>query len=257
MAHVRAASFGLGAMVSESNCHPFCREEISFCHNGEIGNFLKLKKRIVSDLSEESFLQIKGNTDSEHLFAIWMDRYEEIKKKNPDRALLLATQETLKEISRLVEKDIPAPTTINLGITDGSSIIATRFVMGTQPLSLYYSQHVSIIRENEAELKGSLNLVSDGTMVASEPLGKERCLWSQVPVNHIVHVRLNGTPEIIPIDVKFTRPITDYISFYIPQCASHNSTKSDVEDRHPTTACTSPKCEDKLLHSPIIPFFNH
>ncbi|EGC28667.1 hypothetical protein DICPUDRAFT_85249 [Dictyostelium purpureum] len=73
MAHVRAAS--AGAIVN-TNCHPFTFKNFSFMHNGTISYFSKLKREIYNLISDSAFELIKGTTDSEVLFALFISNYE-------------------------------------------------------------------------------------------------------------------------------------------------------------------------------------
>jgi predicted glutamine amidotransferase len=66
VAHVRAASVG---EVSESNCHPFQYKDLLMMHNGGVENFSAIKRKIREPLSDEIYNWIKGQTDSEHIFA--------------------------------------------------------------------------------------------------------------------------------------------------------------------------------------------
>jgi len=136
LAHVRAATQGLS--VGEANCHPFSYGSISFVHNGEISCFKMLKKQLVHLISEESFLLIEGSTDSEHIFALFLDHYKKRVKDNDPQALLNATKDTVSLIEELVKpyNDI-AETTLNIAITDGQQSVCTRFSTGKKPLTLY------------------------------------------------------------------------------------------------------------------------
>ena len=58
-AHVRAAS--PGSFVSEANCHPFQYEQFLWMHNGEIGEFSRLRRRLRSHLSDDLYNFIQGN----------------------------------------------------------------------------------------------------------------------------------------------------------------------------------------------------
>ncbi|PRP84438.1 hypothetical protein PROFUN_08118, partial [Planoprotostelium fungivorum] len=63
-AHVRAAS--PGSAIVESNCHPFQFGRILFMHNGCIFNFESWKRKLIIDhLSDRTFQNINGSTDSE------------------------------------------------------------------------------------------------------------------------------------------------------------------------------------------------
>jgi predicted glutamine amidotransferase len=66
VAHVRAASVG---EVSESNCHPFNFKNLLMAHNGGVEDFGKIKRHLREPLSDELYNWIKGQTDSEHIFA--------------------------------------------------------------------------------------------------------------------------------------------------------------------------------------------
>ena len=75
-AHVRAASEGA---ISEANSHPFHYEQFLMMHNGVVPQFAKIKRRLLSLLSDELFLWIKGQTDSEHVFALLMQHLNDMK----------------------------------------------------------------------------------------------------------------------------------------------------------------------------------
>jgi hypothetical protein len=55
-----------------------------------------LKKKIISDLSDEAFQSIGGSTDSEHLFAMFLDRYESLKEEHGALAVVKALEVEIK-----------------------------------------------------------------------------------------------------------------------------------------------------------------
>lgn len=69
--HFRWATPGLD--VSEANTHPFVWEEeqVAFAHNGAIGPADKLALL----LTRESLARVKGSTDSENYFWLWVQNY--------------------------------------------------------------------------------------------------------------------------------------------------------------------------------------
>jgi len=71
MAHIRAAS--PGSDVNLANCHPFAHGEFLLMHNGRIGAFRKIRRRLLEGLTDEAFDVVKGSTDTEHLFAVFVD----------------------------------------------------------------------------------------------------------------------------------------------------------------------------------------
>ena len=58
LAHVRAATAGLG--VSQVNCHPFTNGRLAFMHNGAVGGFFEIKRKLQERLSDTAFAQIGG-----------------------------------------------------------------------------------------------------------------------------------------------------------------------------------------------------
>lgn len=71
LAHVRAATKGME--VSESNCHPFEHGRYLFMHNGSVGSFTQLRRPLLASLSDRAFQLLRGSTDTEHLFAVFVD----------------------------------------------------------------------------------------------------------------------------------------------------------------------------------------
>ncbi|MDP2956444.1 MAG: class II glutamine amidotransferase [Longimicrobiales bacterium] len=71
MAHVRAAT--LGSDVNLANCHPFGYGGYLLMHNGQVGSFRSIRRRLLETLTDEAFNILKGSTDTEHLFALFVD----------------------------------------------------------------------------------------------------------------------------------------------------------------------------------------
>ena len=75
-AHVRAASVG---GITEFNCHPYHYKEYLMMQNGGVKNFQLIKRELLSLLSDHFFHWIKGQTDSEHIFALLMQTLSKLK----------------------------------------------------------------------------------------------------------------------------------------------------------------------------------
>jgi len=67
LAHVRAST---GAATSRNNCHPFVVGRWSFMHNGQVGGYDRLRRRIDMMIPESLYDFRKGATDSEALFLL-------------------------------------------------------------------------------------------------------------------------------------------------------------------------------------------
>src|SRR3712207_9319218 len=64
-AHVRAST---GTSTTRANCHPFSHGRFLFMHNGQIGGYARIKRRIEALIPDELYDARLGTTDSEALF---------------------------------------------------------------------------------------------------------------------------------------------------------------------------------------------
>lgn len=197
-AHVRAATKGL--LVSEVNCHPFQHGRFLWMHNGHIAEFRRVKRRLRESLGDETYDLIQGTTDSEHAFALFLDGLEGRDGDVGAEGLgdrMVATIRTLERWGR--EAGIDAPSFLNFAVTDGRSVVASRYVGcdHPEPATLYYSSGARFESRN-----GGYRMVPSpaaaaagphgAVIVASEPLTEERSDWRPVPRNHLVTV----TPDL-------------------------------------------------------------
>jgi predicted glutamine amidotransferase len=151
VAHVRAASKGTG--ISYNNCHPFKAGRLMFCHNGRIFEFSKVRRRFISCISDESFDNIKGTTDSEVIFALVLthlanDGYgvSPFEQKTPfgHKRLTAALKKSLRQIETLLEeaRHTDGYSTCNFSLTDGDTMVVTRYcdqAPEIPPPSLYFA----------------------------------------------------------------------------------------------------------------------
>src|SRR6187402_2930107 len=72
-AHVRATTEG---SLSDDNCHPFCHGSLMWMHNGGLGGWKQIKRRLGQHLSDKWYLSVHGGTDSEWAFALYLDTLE-------------------------------------------------------------------------------------------------------------------------------------------------------------------------------------
>ena len=180
-AHVRAAT--IGGELSRANCHPFSWNKYLFMHNGTVFGFEKIRRTLRRDLSDAAYNMIKGSTDSEHIFALFVDKISKINKPGP-REMKDALLGAIAEIERLkIEAGVTEPSTMNLVLSDGTTLIATRYVSeGEDSNSLYY---VETGRYFCREGMCQMNVGSDAFLVVSEPLdASER--WQKIANNHLV-----------------------------------------------------------------------
>lgn len=168
LGHIRASTVG---DVTLYNCHPFTYKQYSMVHNGTMHGFKKFRRELLAELSDELFFEVKGQTDSECLFFLIMQYVD--KGMSLEGAIKGAFTWVLARQKEFPESEFSR---LNVVITDGKEMIATRFVSKDHDsLSLNYS----LVQEGE-EIKSVL--------VASEPLDEQEGLWMVIPENHYLKV---------------------------------------------------------------------
>ncbi len=198
LAHVRAASVG---EVSESNCHPFQHGNLLMAHNGGLENFHRIKRKLREPLSDELYNWIKGQTDSEHLFAYLLNYLHKHHKVIDGDAIADAFNYTFQQVKKLMkEVGIDDPAYLNMAVTNGGFIVATRWVSDDmeEPLTLYHSEGSRYVVENGVTRMEAPKDDDNAVLVVSEKLteGKE---WTMIPKNHLVIVEPSLNVRIKPI----------------------------------------------------------
>lgn len=198
IAHVRAASVG---EVSESNCHPFQYKNLLMAHNGGVESFPLIKRLLREPLTDELYNWIKGQTDSEHIFAYLVNYlYKKNKVITPD-AVADAFEHTFQHINHLMKKvGITDAAYLNMAITDGRFIVATRYVSDPkeEALTLYHSEGGRYVVENGITRMEAPKDDDNAVLIVSEKLtdGKE---WTLIPKNHLVIVEDSLNVRVKPI----------------------------------------------------------
>ncbi len=201
LAHVRAASPGLS--VSRLNCHPFARGPFAFMHNGTVGGFRSIARILKSALSDDAYHWIQGSTDSELVFAIFLDHYARSTTENPLERTIGALTRTIDQVEA-VSKDegVKEPSLLNLAVTDGKCAVVSRYISREpdKANSLYvhsgsrYECENGICRMAPA-LEGNLAVI-----VASEPLSDDPG-WQSIAPNHLTVVHEDLHVEQRPIQL--------------------------------------------------------
>ena len=199
LAHVRAATPGMP--VTETNCHPFAHERFAFMHNGHIGDFKLLRRPLRRSLSDAAYDAVEGSTDSEHLFAMFLDRFAALGDVRRDDALAEALEQTVRDVQALqAEHGTGDPSYLNVAISDGRRVVACRWTDGPEEhaLSLYTASGQQYVCDD-----GVARMIAGGSgkpavIVASERLSDDD-LWQPVPVNHMVVVTEDHEVDVRPL----------------------------------------------------------
>jgi glutamine amidotransferase len=153
-AHVRAST---GTSSTRANCHPFAHGRYLFMHNGQIGGYAGLKRRIEGMIPDEFYGDRLGTTDSE---AIFLAALAQGLAEDP----LGAMARILRRIRELMEVfGVAEPLRFTAAFTDGDDLYAFRWACDGRPPSLYF-------REAEG-----------GLTVVSEPIDGSSEGWREVP----------------------------------------------------------------------------
>jgi glutamine amidotransferase len=162
-AHVRAAT---GTASTRANCHPFAHGRWMFMHNGQIGGYGAVKRRLEALIPDDLYAARSGSTDSEALFLIALGRIA----AGDDPVSAMAW--TLGQAAALMgAAGVGEPLRFAATLTDGEAIHAFRWSSDARPPTLYTCASDSHV------------------VVASEPLDDKRDCWRAVAPNSAVTVR--------------------------------------------------------------------
>jgi len=157
-AHVRAST---GTGSSRPNCHPFAHGRWLFMHNGQVGGYLQLRRRLESLIPDRFYDCREGTTDSEVLFYLLFANGLE---DDPVGAL----SRTLAQVTGVMEEaGVTDPLRFTAALSDGRSVYAVRHASDQAPPSLYWRQ---------GEDSGEGRAVS----IVSEPFEQPET-WRSVP----------------------------------------------------------------------------
>ena len=170
-AHVRAAT---GTAVTRQNCHPFACGRWMFMHNGFIGSWNRLRRRVESMIPDQLYPSRVGTTDSEAVFLAMLGN-------DLDRDPVEATRHVLLELCLLLNEDGHRERMrFTAALANGQDLFAFRFAENDIANTLYF-------RES-----------GDRLIVVSEPFDKEP-EWAEVPINHALIARASKRAEIVPL----------------------------------------------------------
>ena len=173
-------------------------------HNGQISQFSKIKRRLLAALPEPLFLMPMGQTDSEYAFALYLSHLKdpETSEKFSYHELKEAMLRTIQDINQWSREAgieevrtrllIIQPSLLNFCITDGESVVCTRYVSSKtdEAASLVriratHWQYFSTGTSFYEHAKGEYRMVKAGrqqniVVIASEPLTFEQGEYSQL-----------------------------------------------------------------------------
>ena len=176
LASIRSAT--LGNPVNHANTQPFADDEFLFDHNGLIDNFHEqVRARMTADLKPVYLPTIRGNTESEYLFAVLRQALND----NPDLAMEQALSNLMQKTESWIGNNRALLTIV---VSDGERLYAVRHAIGDACPTLYYTT------DDDA--------FPNGQLIASEPL-TESGVWQSVPEHQILILDPDEPPELLSL----------------------------------------------------------
>lgn len=170
LAHVRASTAG---HTARDNCHPFVHGRWSFMHNGQLGTFDCLERRLEARLSDALYAKRRGSTDSELLFLLALEFGLDA---DPKRAMedvigFVLFQAAALSVNPLIR--------FTAACSDGEALYCVRYATDRHAPTLYSSPMSALSPD-------------DGYCLVSEPFDKDISRWSEIPSGSFARVGANG-----------------------------------------------------------------
>lgn len=163
-AHVRAST---GTPTSRTNCHPFRHGRYLFMHNGQIGEFERIRRALTLKIRPDLFAYLQGTTDSELFFFLMLGHGLDT---DPAAAFARTVQEVLNAMS---DAGITSPFRMTAAVSDGRAIHALRYASDNQAPTLYY--------------RGNGPDRPDGSvLILSEPLDQQPGQWTALAQSQLL-----------------------------------------------------------------------
>jgi glutamine amidotransferase len=165
-AHIRAST---GTATTRPNCHPFSYGPWMFMHNGQVGDWSLIRRKVESLIHDRFYPCRIGTTDSE---AVFLAMLSEGLENDP----VGTTARVLSRVTEIVKKSgTSMPVRVTAALSDGNTLFGFRYASDDTATSLYYRD------------------IGDAALVVSEPLDMDRTFWKPVPANQLI-IAAEGKP---------------------------------------------------------------
>ncbi|MDO5896487.1 class II glutamine amidotransferase [Agrobacterium sp. Azo12] len=162
LAHVRSATTG---GVSMANCHPFGLDRHLFMHNGQIGGYEHVKRKVEALIPDDVYAARSGSSDSEAMFLIAAGFGLAADPISAFSRTLLTCLDILRS------SNVDQPIRFSAVLANGDTMHAFRWSSDERPPSLYWRR------------------MPDGVAVASEPFGDRDETWELIPADTVATVK--------------------------------------------------------------------
>jgi predicted glutamine amidotransferase len=169
-AHVRAAT---GTAITRQNCHPFACGGWMFMHNGFVGSWPRVRRRVEGLIPDELYPSRSGTTDSEAVFLAIMGA-------GVNRSPITAASRVLHRLTRFMNEGLSRDRLrFTAALANGAEIYAFRYAVNDEANTLYFQT------------------TEEATLVVSEPLDRDRSKWETVPDNSVLIARQGERAKLL------------------------------------------------------------
>jgi glutamine amidotransferase len=216
LAHVRGVAYSAAVEISLQNVHPFQFEGMpwALAHNGDLAGMEQLKPRLAAHIRPEFLAAIRGTTDSEWIYALFMSQLSDPRAPAPEEELFAAIEATLSILREVrANAGVSVSSSVNLFIANGRQLAALRYCFdfgryhtdsvervheaNLSFLSLWYTLgHDYALHGNEWKMTGGAER-ADSILVASEPLTRDTSSWVELPEYGALFAEIrDGRPHV-------------------------------------------------------------
>ncbi len=163
IAHIRASTMG---ETSRQNCHPFTYGRWSFCHNGQVPHFPRIRRRLEAALPDALYAQRRGTTDSE---AVFLTLLAQGLQDDPAGAMA-------RTLAQLDPAGPEGPIRLTCVLSDGTALYGFRYASDGRCPTLYAARDWG----------------GGGAVLASEPLCGQAATWTPVEAGMLYRLDADG-----------------------------------------------------------------
>jgi glutamine amidotransferase len=172
-AHVRAST---GTATTRANCHPFGHGRHMFMHNGQVGDYDRIRRRMEELIPDHLYGHRLGTGDTEAIFlAALADGLEQ--------DAVGAMARTLGRVSTLMRRaGSRQALRFAAAHSDGHTLTCFRWSTDAKPPSLYWRAEAGSV------------------IVVSEPVDARHDDWHPIAANQVLIARPGAAVEVRPFD---------------------------------------------------------
>jgi predicted glutamine amidotransferase len=144
---------------------------------------------------------IKGQTDSEHIFAYLLNDLLKNHETISPEGVIDAFENTFKALKKMMaENGITEAAYLNMVVTNGLFVVGARYVTDPreEPLTLYHSEGSRFVVEDGVTHLMAPEDDDHAVLVVSEKLSDDKA-WTLIPPNHFIIVENSLNVRIRPI----------------------------------------------------------